>query len=170
MKNHIIGHSRTWSRAPDYAFHAFNRNVIYPRLVPQIVLLATVAYASAGLYSGYGGLYGYGGYGYGGYGSGYGLGHGVSAIAPAITYAHAPVATSYANTYKVSSFKPDVIIPGSGLSLRRRMPSRPPARTEKFRFSPAQCDERDNNRAERDSMKTRSEDRRIHDLLIPDDE
>lgn len=68
---------------------------------PQIVLLATVAYASAGLYSGYGGLYGYGGYGYGG---GYGLGHGVAAIAPPISYAHGPVATSYANTYKVSSF------------------------------------------------------------------
>jgi len=67
--------------------------------LPQILLLATVAYASAGsLYSGYGGLYGYGGYGYGGYG----LGHG-AAIAPAVTYAHAPVATSYANTYKVSS-------------------------------------------------------------------
>ncbi|XP_012525115.1 cuticle protein 64 [Monomorium pharaonis] len=63
-----------------------------------IVLLATVAYASAGLYSGYGGLYGYGGYGYGsGYGSGYGLGHGVAAIAP-----YAPLATSYANTYKVA--------------------------------------------------------------------
>ncbi|XP_018306327.1 cuticle protein 64 isoform X1 [Mycetomoellerius zeteki] len=65
-----------------------------------IVLLATVAYASAdGLYSGYGGLYGYGGYGYGGYG----LGHGVAAIAP---YVHAPVATSYANTYKVAVAPP----------------------------------------------------------------
>lgn len=73
--------------------------------LPQIVLLATVAYASAGLYSGYGGLYGYGsGYGYGGYG----LGHGVAAIAPAVTYAHAPVATSYANTYKVSAQTLDV--------------------------------------------------------------
>lgn len=73
--------------------------------LPQIVLLATVAYASAGLYSGYGGTYGYGGYGLGGYGGygGYGLGHGVAAIAPAVTYAHAPVATSYANTYKVST-------------------------------------------------------------------
>ncbi|XP_070529655.1 glycine-rich protein-like [Cardiocondyla obscurior] len=67
-----------------------------------IVLLATVAYASAGgLYSGYGGLYGYGGYGYGGYG----LGHGV-AYAPSITYAHAPLATSYANTFKVAVAPP----------------------------------------------------------------
>ncbi|KYM86052.1 hypothetical protein ALC53_04245 [Atta colombica] len=65
-----------------------------------IVLLATVAYASAeGLYSGYGGLYGYGGYGYGGYG----LGHGVASISP---YVHAPVATSYANTYKVAVAPP----------------------------------------------------------------
>ncbi|RLU23513.1 hypothetical protein DMN91_003718 [Ooceraea biroi] len=70
------------------------------------VLFAILAYASAtGLYSGYGGLYGYGGYGYGGYG----LGHGVAAIAPAVSYAHAPIATSYANTYKVSSFKLDTM-------------------------------------------------------------
>ncbi|XP_018340345.1 PREDICTED: cuticle protein 64-like [Trachymyrmex septentrionalis] len=68
-----------------------------------VLLLATVAYASAdGLYSGYGGLYGYGGYGYGGYG-GYGLGHGVASISP---YVHAPVATSYANTYKVAVAPP----------------------------------------------------------------
>lgn len=67
--------------------------------LPQIVLFAIIAYVSAGgLYSGYGGLYGYDGYGYGG---GYGLGHGVAAIAPSYAYAHAPVATSYANTYKV---------------------------------------------------------------------
>ncbi|XP_011689128.1 PREDICTED: cuticle protein 65-like [Wasmannia auropunctata] len=67
-----------------------------------IVLLATIAYASAGgLYSGYGGLYGYGGYGYGGYG----LGHGVATYAP-YAYAHAPVATSYANTYKVAVAPP----------------------------------------------------------------
>lgn len=62
------------------------------------VIALLVAYASAGLYSGYGG-YGYGGYGYGGYG----LGHGI-AVAPAYSSAlayHAPVATSYANTYKV---------------------------------------------------------------------
>lgn len=86
--------------------HARGRNhtsAQYLAALPQIVLLATVAYASAGsLYSGYGGLYGYGGYGYGGYG----LGHGVAAIAaPAVTYAHAPIATSYANTYKVSALK-----------------------------------------------------------------
>lgn len=94
----------------------------YTYALPQIVLLATVAYASAGLYSGYGGLYGYGsGYGYGGYG----LGHGVAAIAPAVTYAHAPVATSYANTYKVSAqtldVRPDVTTRGKDYraSLRR---------------------------------------------------
>lgn len=51
-------------------------------MIFQILLLACVAYASAGLYS-------YDGYGYGsGYGAGYGYGY--------------PYATSYANTYKVN--------------------------------------------------------------------
>ncbi|OXU21415.1 hypothetical protein TSAR_015386 [Trichomalopsis sarcophagae] len=61
-----------------------------------LVLLALVAYASAGgLYSSLG-SYGYGsGYGYG-YGlGGYGLGHGGSIVSYAPTYA-----TSYANTYR----------------------------------------------------------------------
>lgn len=82
----------------------------------QIVLLATVAYASAGLYSGYGGLYGYGGYGYGGYG----LGHGIAAIAPSVGYAHAPVATSYANTIKVSKVSSQTVGHVTGLYDTRR--------------------------------------------------
>lgn len=62
-----------------------------------MVLLLTIAYASAGLYSGYGDSYGYGAYG--GYGYGYG-----SYVPYTYGVGYSPYATSYANTYKVYNY------------------------------------------------------------------
>ncbi|XP_053987363.1 cuticle protein 63-like [Hylaeus volcanicus] len=62
-----------------------------------LVFLAGVAYASAGLYTGYEN------YGYGSYGLNHGLAAAAASPYTPVTYVHpAPVATSYSNSYKVA--------------------------------------------------------------------